>query len=71
MLFLQRKEDAKRVYATVVHSAGRVYGSRFAPFTHCTEENLISFLKEFYQECQVDPATVSFVEADGSACKVC
>ncbi|XP_075210568.1 fatty acid synthase-like [Lycorma delicatula] len=69
ILFLQRKQDARRIYATVVHSNTCPFGLRNAPFTHCPEQPIVSFLKEFYLECQVDPKSVNFVEADGCAIK--
>lgn len=70
MLFLQRKQDARRIYATVVHSDSSTNGSRRTPFTQYSEPAVVSFLKDFYQYCDVNPASVNFVEGDGSAIKV-
>jgi acyl transferase domain-containing protein len=35
-----------------------------------SEDSIREFLKSFYENCKVSPASVSYLEADGSACKV-
>lgn len=39
-------------------------------FIRPSEDAIQDFLNSFYENCKVSPASVSYLEADGSACKV-
>ncbi|XP_067007847.2 fatty acid synthase [Anabrus simplex] len=66
MLFLQRKQDAKRVYAEVLHTDTLCYGDR-RQFITLTPDIMTKHLENFYNSCDIDPAQVEYLEADGSA----
>lgn len=69
VLFLQRAEDAKRCYATLLHAKTTIYGDRFS-FDRMYSESLKNFLHEVYSEAEINPGSVAYLEADGSASKV-
>lgn len=35
-----------------------------------SEDSFREFFKSFYNDCNVSPSNISYLEADGSACKV-
>jgi fatty acid synthase len=70
-MLLQKAKYAKRIYATVVHSAVEICGDRMTPLITPMREPFISLLERFYQTCGVDPTSLQFIEADGSGIKVC
>lgn len=70
VMLLQRAKFAKRIYATVVHSAVEICGDRMTPLITPMREPLIRLMEQFYETCGVDPASVQFLEADGSGSKV-
>ncbi|CAG4933479.1 unnamed protein product [Colias eurytheme] len=72
MLFLQKKKDARRIYAEVVHVKsefnGLVEGENGPKYGFYRDsDKLADFLKQFYKEANVDPKQVQYVEAVGSA----
>jgi hypothetical protein len=71
VMLLQKAKFAKRIYATVVHSAVEICGDRMTPLITPMREPLINLLEHFYETCGVDPMSVQFLEADGSGIKVC
>jgi fatty acid synthase len=69
-MLLQKAKFAKRIYATVVHSAVAMYGDQMTPLITPMQESFVSLLERFYETCGVDPTSVQFLEADGSGTKV-
>ncbi|XP_075983866.1 fatty acid synthase-like [Anticarsia gemmatalis] len=72
VLFLQKANDAKRIYADLLHAktefigiprdeTGPKYGFLRNP------DAVVNFLKTFYEEARVPPHAVEYVEAFGSA----
>jgi len=39
-------------------------------FIRPSEDSFREFFKSFYEDCKVSPANISYLESDGSACKV-
>jgi fatty acid synthase len=70
-MLLQKAKYAKRIYATVVHSAVEICGDRMTPLITPMREPFISLLERFYETCGVDPTSLQYLEADGSGIKVC
>jgi fatty acid synthase len=70
VMLLQKAKYAKRIYATVVHSAVEICGDRMTPLITPMREPFINLLERFYQTCGVDPTSLQFLEADGSGIKV-
>nr|CAD7268410.1 unnamed protein product [Timema shepardi] len=68
-MFLQKAKDAKRIYASIVHSQFECYGDRKSGFIAPLEYPLTSLLSSFYQRCGIDPSLISYLEADGSGIK--
>ncbi|CAF4885072.1 unnamed protein product [Pieris macdunnoughi] len=72
VLFLQRAKDALRIYAEVVHVKSEFCGlpkDEDGPlFTFYRDPCIMAdFLKTFYEEANVPPQAVEYVEAFGSA----
>lgn len=69
-IFLQRKSQAKRVYANVIHAKTNTDGAKtigiFAPFW-LRQRNL---MMETYQEAGVNPHDVKFFESHGTGTNV-
>jgi len=69
-LFLQRKPDAKRIYATILHSRTNIDGYKkmgaFFPSSECQRDLLVTT----YKEANIDPLEVNFFEAHGTGTKV-
>ncbi|XP_053608163.1 fatty acid synthase-like [Plodia interpunctella] len=73
VLYIQKAQDAKRIYSQVYHMKGnyatnpRVDGEEFLPTREPKE--IEDFFNAFYSEINMDPTKVEFVEAYGSALK--
>ena len=63
-MFLQKSRDAKRVYATIVHSKTNTDGYK-ALITYPNGDMQKQLMREVYFEAGVNPADVAFVEAHG------
>ncbi|KAJ4448696.1 hypothetical protein ANN_00086, partial [Periplaneta americana] len=70
VMYLQKARDAKRVYARVVHAKTNCDGYKERGITFPSKELQRVLQDEFYQECGINPTTVSFMEAHGTATKV-
>ncbi|CAG2055327.1 unnamed protein product, partial [Timema podura] len=69
VLYLQKARDAKRIYATVVHSDKEFFGDRKAGLVRPLDDPLISLLSRFYDKCGIDPSEIAFLEANGCGVK--
>ncbi len=69
-LFLQKKPNAKRIYATVLHSRINIDGNKnmgmFFPFSESQRDLMI----KVYKEANVDPLKLTYFEAHGTGTKV-
>ena len=63
MIYLQRAKDAKRIYANVVYSKTNCDGYKLEGITYPSGQMQESLLAHFYDDLQMDPTTVSYVEA--------
>ena len=63
MMYLQRTKDAKRIYANVVYSKANCDGYKIEGITYPSGEMQEALLAEFYDDLQLDPTTVGYVEA--------
>ncbi|XP_063979711.1 fatty acid synthase [Diachasmimorpha longicaudata] len=70
VLYLQKSRDARRVYATVVHSKTNVDGWKVMGITYPSGDMQNKLMREVYQESGIDPADVVYVEAHGTGTKV-
>lgn len=69
VFLLQRKEDAKRSYCTILGANSRFNGNREGAFRDLNTDAMTNFIQEFYEECKVDPKEVEYVECYGSGQK--
>ncbi|XP_057655807.1 fatty acid synthase-like [Diorhabda carinulata] len=69
ILYIQRSTDARRQYASVVNVATRFDGTTSDKFLSIDEDNMVKFLEEFYEKCEVKSNDVEFVEAYGCGLK--
>jgi fatty acid synthase len=63
VLFLQKAKNAKRVYANILHSKTNCDGYKEEGITFPSRKMQTKLLKEFYEEINIDPRTISYVEA--------
>ena len=65
-LFLQKKCDAKRIYANIVHCKTNTEGFKANGITQFSSVMKKQLLTEFYNEIQISPNKVGYIEAQGS-----
>lgn len=70
VLFLQKLKDARRVYATVIHSKTNTDGNKVEGITFPNGQMQNKMMREVYAEAGVNPADVVYVEAHGTGTKV-
>ncbi|CAI5456722.1 unnamed protein product [Caenorhabditis angaria] len=69
-IFIQRKEKAQRIYATVLHAKSNTDGYKEQGITFPSGERQAQLLEEVYSEAGVDPNSVYYVETHGTGTKV-
>lgn len=69
-IYLQKVSDAKRIYATVVHSKSNTDGFKEQGITYPSGNIQKKLLEEVYSEASVNPADIVYVEAHGTGTKV-
>jgi fatty acid synthase len=69
-LFLQRKRDAKRVYANLVYTKLNNDGFKKEGITYPNGATQIDLLQGFYRDINVDPSIVEYVEGHSTGTKV-
>lgn len=70
VLFLQRKKFARRIYANVIHSTTNSDGFKEEGFAFPSVTQQIQLYKQFYNEINMDPNLISYIEAHGTGTKV-
>lgn len=70
VVYLQKKKDARRIYATVVHAKTNCDGFKEQGITFPSGPLQQKLLEDFYQECLVDPSKLAWIEAHGTGTKV-
>lgn len=63
VMFLQRRSDAKRIYAEIVHVVGSNDGYKSIGISSPCGQSQSELFSKFYREIQIDPLTVKYVEA--------
>lgn len=67
VIFLQKIKDAKRTYSSVVYSKTNCDGYKEEGITFPSGIMQHKLLSEFYQEIEIDPTTIDFLEAHSNA----
>lgn len=70
MIFLQKAKDAKRIYATVVHTKTNQDGYKEQGITFPSGRMQAQLLEDCYRESGISPAELRFLEAHGTGTKV-
>ncbi|KAL0271722.1 UNVERIFIED_CONTAM: hypothetical protein PYX00_008719 [Menopon gallinae] len=68
VLLLQKLKHAKRNYGIIVNSMCTCISSIPSRLIVPSKEQWLKVYKEFYENCNVDPEQIAFLEADGMAC---
>ncbi|XP_070508377.1 fatty acid synthase-like [Chironomus tepperi] len=68
-LFLQKSIDAKRIYATFIHSKKNVDGFKREGLAFPSRVMQIKLLNSFYEEIKMNPNLVDYVEAHSTGTK--
>lgn len=71
VLYLQKAKYAKRVYAKVVHAKTNCDGYKEQGITYPSGPLQQRLLEEFYEECEIKPSDLAWIEAHGTGTKVC
>ncbi|KAL3270433.1 hypothetical protein HHI36_020988 [Cryptolaemus montrouzieri] len=69
-ILMQKAKDSRRIYAKIVHAKTNCDGYKEQGITYPSGETQKKLLQEFYKECDVDPRSLSFLEAHGTGTKV-
>uniref|UniRef100_A0A146M080 Fatty acid synthase n=1 Tax=Lygus hesperus TaxID=30085 RepID=A0A146M080_LYGHE len=69
-MFLQKKKNSRRVYARVMHVKTNCDGFKDQGITYPSGEIQQCLLQEFYEECDVDPTSLAWIEAHGTGTRV-
>lgn len=69
-IYLQKAKDARRVYATVLHTKTNTDGNKSQGITYPNGEMQNRLMREIYSETGINPADVVYVEAHGTGTKV-
>ena len=69
-LFLQRENEAKRIYAKLNNVDTMFCGEESDTLLKPKEDAFVKFLKSFYEHPRAIEKPIGFIEADGSADKV-
>ncbi|XP_018303406.1 fatty acid synthase [Mycetomoellerius zeteki] len=69
-IYLQKAKDARRVYATVIHTKTNTDGYKSQGITYPNGEMQNQLMREMYNEVGLNPADVSYVETHGTGTKV-
>lgn len=70
VVYLQKAKDAKRIYATVIHSKTNCDGFKEEGITFPSTKMQSLLLQQFYDECNVSPSSVVYIDAHGTGTKV-
>lgn len=65
-IFLQKRSDAKRIYATLIHAKTNTDGNKAEGITFPSSDSQMRLMKQTVEEAGIDPCEVTFVEAHGT-----
>jgi fatty acid synthase len=69
-LFLQKKSNAKRIYATVLHSRTNIDGYKNMGMLFPSSDGQRDLMVQTYKEANVNPLKLTYFEAHGTGTKV-
>ena len=68
-LFLQKKSDSKRIYATILHAKTNIDGYKLTGMFFPSTESQYDLMVATYTEAGVDPLQVNYFESHGTGTK--
>jgi fatty acid synthase len=66
VIFLQKKSEAKRIYATIIHAKTNTDGYKEQGITYPSWKSQSALMKSTLREAGIKPTDVNFVEAHGT-----
>jgi fatty acid synthase len=69
-MFLQKAQDAKRVYAKLVHAKTNSDGYKHEGITYPSREMQTQLMEQFYEEIGIKPTSLDYLEAHGTGTRV-
>jgi len=69
-VYLQRAKDAKRIYAVCKQIKLNNDGYKEEGITYPSTRAQSALLSEFYDECEVSPSCLDYIEAHGTGTKI-
>lgn len=70
VMFLQKAQDAKRVYAKVLHAKTNSDGHKDKGITYPSRERQTELMEQLYEEIGIKPTSVDYLEAHGTGTRV-
>lgn len=70
VVYLQKAKDARRIYANFVHGKTNCDGFKEEGVTFPSFKKQKMLLEEFYDECRISPADLSYMEAHSTGTPV-
>ncbi|XP_050425474.1 fatty acid synthase [Adelges cooleyi] len=70
VVYLQKSKCAKRIYARLIHAKTNCDGYKEQGITYPSGPLQQRLLEEFYEECEIKPNTLAWIEAHGTGTKV-
>ncbi|OTF79626.1 hypothetical protein BLA29_004943, partial [Euroglyphus maynei] len=68
-LFLQKKSDSKRIYATILHAKTNIDGYKLTGMFFPSSESQYDLMVSTYTEAGIDPLDVNYFESHGTGTK--
>lgn len=69
-ILLQKQQNARRIYSTIVHCRANSEGYKDRGITYPSSEQQQKLLNGFYEECGINPASVDYVEPHGTGTSI-
>lgn len=66
VIYLQKAKHARRIYSEILHAKVNCDGYKPQGITYPSGDIQRMLFEEFYEECKVDPDSLSFMEAHGT-----
>ncbi|KAK5637947.1 hypothetical protein RI129_012242 [Pyrocoelia pectoralis] len=70
VMFIQKSKDARRIYATIVHTKVNCDGYKEQGITYPSGVAQKELLLDLYRECNIQPTSIDFLEAHATGTKV-
>ncbi|XP_065209089.1 fatty acid synthase-like [Planococcus citri] len=69
-IFLQKRKDARRIYANVIHTTTNCDGFKMEGFSFPSVVQQKHLYEQFYKQINIDPKSISYLEAHGTGTQV-